>query len=155
MHICREHSKFDKQPYHYTKKVPLHMFHYIPLCKHYFVTETIFRHIKCDLFLFNRSLTYSCVLSIDYKIITFSIQVNIECNGICCYWKSLHYSMLQIFGKKNQYPTRSIQRTQTPPRLWPLTLWCDLDLSSRSRKLMSLDVAYCIVLWYQVWCLWV
>ena len=27
---------------------------------------------------------------------------------------------------------------------------CDLDLSSRSRKLMSLDVAYCIVPWYQV-----
>ena len=41
--------------------------------------------------------------------------------------------------------TKRIQRTQTPPRLWPLTLWCDLDLSSRSRKLMSLDVAYSIV----------
>ena len=24
--------------------------------------------------------------------------------------------------------TRSIQRTQTPPRLWNLTLWCDLNL---------------------------
>ena len=46
--------------------------------------------------------------------------------------------------------TRSIQRTQTPPRLWPLTLTCDLDLIARSRKLMSLDVAYCIVPWYQV-----
>ena len=43
----------------------------------------------------------------------------------------------------------SIQRTQTPPRMLSLTLWCDLDLSSRSIKLMSLDVAYCIVLWYQ------
>ena len=45
--------------------------------------------------------------------------------------------------KKNK--TRSIQRTQTPPRPRPLTLLCDLDLSSRSRKLMSLDVTYCIV----------
>ena len=36
------------------------------------------------------------------------------------------------------------------PRLCPLTLWCGLDISSRSRKLMSLDVAYCIVPWYQV-----
>ena len=27
---------------------------------------------------------------------------------------------------------------------------CDLDLTSRSRKLMSLDVAYCIVTWFQV-----
>ena len=27
-----------------------------------------------------------------------------------------------------EYITRSIQRTQTPPRLWPLTLSCDLDL---------------------------
>ena len=51
--------------------------------------------------------------------------------------------------------TRSIQRTQTPPRLWPLTLSCDLDLKSRPKRLMSLDVAYCIVPWYQVWCPWV
>ena len=42
----------------------------------------------------------------------------------------------------------SIQRTQTPPRLWPLTLSCDLDLKSRSKRLMSLDVIYCIVPWY-------
>ena len=27
---------------------------------------------------------------------------------------------------------------------------CDLDLTSRSRKLMSLNVAYCIVPWYLV-----
>ena len=32
--------------------------------------------------------------------------------------------------------TRSIQRTQTPPRLWPLTLNCDLDLKSRSKRLV-------------------
>ena len=51
--------------------------------------------------------------------------------------------------------TRSIHRTQSPLCLWHLTLWCDNDLSSRSRKLMSFDVAYCIVLWYQVWYLWV
>ena len=40
---------------------------------------------------------------------------------------------------------QSIQRTQTPQILWHLTLWCDLDLSSRSRKLMSYDVVllYC------------
>ena len=43
--------------------------------------------------------------------------------------------------------TRSIRRTQTPPRLWPLTLSCDFDLKSRSKRLMSLDVAYCIVPW--------
>ena len=57
--------------------------------------------------------------------------------------------------KKNNKKTRSIQRTQTPPRLWPLTLSCDLELKSRSKRLMSLDAAYCIVPWYQVWCLWV
>ena len=51
--------------------------------------------------------------------------------------------------------TISIQRMQTPPRLWHLTLWCDLAHSSRSKKLMSLDVAYCTEPWYQVWCLWV
>ena len=50
---------------------------------------------------------------------------------------------------------KSIQRTQTPPRLWHLTLWCDLEFLLRSRKLVSLDVAFCIVPWYQVWCLWV
>ena len=53
---------------------------------------------------------------------------------------------------KNYEETRSIQRTQTPPRLWPFTLSCHLDLKSRSNRLMSLD---CIVPWYQVWCLWV
>ena len=47
-----------------------------------------------------------------------------------------------------------IQRTQTPPRLWPLTLRCDFDLMSRSRKLKSCHL-FCIVPWYQVWCLWV
>ena len=47
---------------------------------------------------------------------------------------------------------RRKQETQTPPRLWPLTLMCDFDLMSMSRKLLSLDVAYCIVPWYQVWC---
>ena len=30
----------------------------------------------------------------------------------------------------------------------PLTLRFDLNLTSRSRKLVSLDVAYCIVPWY-------
>ena len=30
-----------------------------------------------------------------------------------------------------------------------LTVTCDPDLTSRLRKLMSLDVAYCIVPWYQ------
>ena len=29
----------------------------------------------------------------------------------------------------------------------------DLDLKSRSKRLMSLDVAYCIVPWYHKWCL--
>ena len=35
-----------------------------------------------------------------------------------------------------KWATRRFQRTQTPRRLWPLTLWCDLDLSSRSRKML-------------------
>ena len=49
--------------------------------------------------------------------------------------------------------TRSIQILQTPPRLWPLILTCDLCLASRLRKLMSLDVAYCFVPLNHVWCL--
>ena len=65
-------------------------------------------------------------------------------------------TIVNIFENLIAEKTRSIQRTQTPPRLWPLTLSCDLDLKSRSYRLMSLDVAYCIVQpWYQVWCLWV
>ena len=69
-------------------------------------------------------------------------------------------SWLIVWGCMNYYRTRkiitrSIQRMQTPPRLWPLTLWCDLDLSSRSRKLMSLDATCSIVSWSTVWCLWV
>ena len=34
--------------------------------------------------------------------------------------------------------------------LWPLTLTCDLHLISRSRKLMSLDIAYCLGTIYDV-----
>ena len=37
--------------------------------------------------------------------------------------------------------TRSIQRTQTPPRLWPLTSSCALTWKLRSKTLMPLDVA--------------
>ena len=47
-------------------------------------------------------------------------------------WTLLKTYLLQIANFK----TRSIQKTQTPPRLWPLTLCRDLDLSSRSRMLM-------------------
>ena len=62
---------------------------------------------------------------------------------------------IHLLERCNITKTRSIQRTQTPPRLWPLTLSCDLGRKSRSKRLKSLDVAYCIVSWYQVWCLWV
>ena len=48
-----------------------------------------------------------------------------------------------------------IQKIKTPPRMWPLTLMFGLDIMPRSLKLSSLDVAYRIVSWYQVWCLWV
>ena len=51
-------------------------------------------------------------------------------------------SVLSFFILCILIKTRSIQRTQTPPRLWRLTLICYLDLKSRSRKLMSLDVLY-------------
>ena len=96
--------------------------------------------------------------------------VNIGKNDIMCYELNLFVScgcgvyVLSYFiymGHSHnvillqkQIKQRSIQRTQTPPRLWSLTLTCDLDHTSRSRKLMSLDVAYYIVPWFQVWCLW-
>ena len=59
-------------------------------------------------------------------------------------------SMVSVVGQghnRKNSNTRNIQRTQTPPRMWPMTLWCDLGLSSRSRKLMSLDFAYNIVMY--------
>ena len=59
---------------------------------------------------------------------------------------------LSISNKMNKsvIKTRSIQRTQTSPCMWPLTL-CGLHLLSRSRKLMSLDVAYNIGSRYDVY----
>ena len=69
------------------------------------------------------------------------------CSGVMR-WR-LHFAVdgwcsndKQVSGNKHS-KTRSIQRTQTPPRLWSLPLTCDFDLMSRSRKLMSLDVTYC------------
>ena len=44
--------------------------------------------------------------------------------------------------------TRSIRRTQTPPRLWPLT--CDRDLLTRSRPLRLFNIT---LLSWQRWCL--
>ena len=75
-------------------------------------------------------------------------------------WPDKRFTLTKIFAKKSvsqsirnapkridrNAKTRSIQRTQTPPHLWHLTLWCDLELSSRSRKLMSLDVAFVLFL---------
>ena len=43
--------------------------------------------------------------------------------------------------KKKKKTTRSIQRTQTPPRLWPLTLWCDLDL--KKADVIRCRLLYC------------
>ena len=64
-------------------------------------------------------------------------------------WVNLGQRLRSLWSKIN-LKIISTQRTQTPPRLWPLTLSCDLYHSSRSRKLMSLDVANCIVPWHQV-----
>ena len=50
--------------------------------------------------------------------------------------------IIDSLWKENLGRTRSIERTQTPPCLCPLILSSDLDLKSRSRRLMSLDVAY-------------
>ena len=63
-------------------------------------------------------------------------------------------------GKKCKYEKKKCQQeafrvgTQTHPSLWPLTMTCDFDFISRWRKLMSIDVVYCVVPWFQVWCLW-
>ena len=72
------------------------------------------------------------------------------------YWWNIYAVFYATEGHcaKLNSKTRSIQRTQIPPRLWPLTLLCGLHLLSRSRKLMSVDVAYGIVPLFQVWCLW-
>ena len=48
------------------------------------------------------------------------------------WFKSLWYRHKSNFSI--DYNTRSIQRKQTPPRLWSLTLTCDLDLTSNSKK---------------------
>ena len=61
------------------------------------------------------------------------------------FFKLVHSSIFTFNHAMKYSQTISIQRTQTPPRLWPLALLCDLDLSSRSRKLMSFDVAYCCI----------
>ena len=46
------------------------------------------------------------------------------------------YCKLKMILNRLKLKTRSIQRTPTPPRLWPLTLTCDIDLTLRSRKLI-------------------
>ena len=60
-------------------------------------------------------------------------------------WNRWRFGLWIGWKKKTIKVTRSIQRTETPPRLWYLTLLCDLVLTSRSRKLMSLDVAFFVL----------
>ena len=58
--------------------------------------------------------------------------------------------------------TRSIQRTQTPPSLWPLTLMCDLDLKVKVKNAYDIRcrLLYCTlvlgmmsvsVIVYEIW----
>ena len=51
------------------------------------------------------------------------------------------------FCKNNKMKTRSIQKTQIPPRLWPLS--CDRDLLTRSRTLL---LSYIMFPYRQMWC---
>ena len=74
---------------------------------------------------------------------------------------ALSHEALNVFAQASSYllkaglslcvcmyvKTRSIQRTQTLPRLGPLTLSCDLTLL---KYFMQSDVAYYIIPWYQV-----
>ena len=55
----------------------------------------------------------------------------------------------KISDNRKKLQTRSIQRMQTPTRLWPLTLSCDLDLKSRFKKSY---VIRCIVLYLGTRC---
>ena len=78
--------------------------------------------------------------AINVEVFSFSI------NAI--YMEEFSFSehfMCYLIHKMLYHVTRSIQRTQTHPRMWPLTLSCDLDLKSRSKRLISLDFAYQIV----------
>ena len=67
-----------------------------------------------------------------------------------CFFISIFLSKKKKITKKH-----SENADTSTSSMWPFTLWCDLDLMLRSIKLMLLDVAYCIVPLYQVWCLWV
>ena len=59
----------------------------------------------------------------------FTFTVLAVCNA-SSYESSIYIQSWRRYPKyKKDWNTRSIQRTQTPPRLWPLTLSCDLDLS--------------------------
>ena len=61
------------------------------------------------------------------------------------YVSILCFMLTKIITKKKNKKHSENADTSTS-----VTLTCDIDLTSRSRKPMSLDVAYCIVPWYQV-----
>ena len=61
-------------------------------------------------------------------------------------WKCKY--MYNFISKLIIKKTRSIRRTQTPPRLWPLT--CDRDLQTRSILLRLFNLT---VLNWRRWCL--
>ena len=81
----------------------------------------------------------------------FQVYANCQChNLIWCTRKCVFGRLILHDSSKNDVNmcTRHWEKLmlKITPRLWPLTLWCDLDISSRSRNLTLLDVAYCIYL---------
>ena len=62
------------------------------------------------------------------------------------YRRERHYKETPKNADRKSIKTRSIQRTQTPPRLLPLTCSCDLDRKVKVKTLMSLDVTYFIII---------
>ena len=127
------------------------------------LSEAFINKLRLPFLFVNRYLIGIWKWKVFKKIISISFWINLNINlsyklCMCKYYVTFPFC-IQVFKQSiNQIVstlTRSIQRTQKPSRLWPLTLSCDLDLKLRSNWLMSLDVAYCIVPWYHSWCLWV
>ena len=97
------------------------------------------------IFLCNIDRTQITSLACLFWAIIYRLRFHREIIGL-----SSDDQYVDVMYLSTQKITKNKKHSENADTSTSLTLTCDLDLTSRLRKLMSLDVAYCIVHWYQV-----
>ena len=118
--------------------------HYSEMLNIYSIVTEIFSKIRyCDciskLYLSNVNKKYS-----EYADTSTSLIINLHSNDAERHKLSLiQFISISVIIQVTKKKSRSIQRTQTPPRMSPLTLRCDLELSKFRKLVIRCQLLHC------------